>query len=116
MNRFWAHGPMFAREALDTYPEPRPHFNTVSTFIRLLEQKGFLGHEKFGGSFRYYPLISRFQYSRRTLLDVVRRYFDNSITGVMSALIKEENLTDDQVRDLLRQVREESADNAGSEV
>ncbi len=55
MRIFWNHGPMFVREIVELYPEPRPHFNTLSTFVRNLEQKGFVSHEAVGGSFPITP-------------------------------------------------------------
>ncbi len=45
MRMLWEHGPMFVREMLEIYPEPKPHFNTVSTIVRILEDKGHVGHE-----------------------------------------------------------------------
>lgn len=53
---FWQHGPLFVREILELLPEPKPHFNTVSTFVRGLEAKGWVGHEQIGNSYRYHAL------------------------------------------------------------
>lgn len=105
MRHFWEHGPMFVRELIDLLPEPKPHFNTVSTFVRLMEQKGFLGHETLGNSYRYFPLVSRREYSREVLRGVVGRYFNNSLHGVISALVGEENLTDAQIDELVNMVK-----------
>ena len=52
MGMFWSHGDMFVREVVERFDEPRPHFNTVATFVRGLEAKGFLRHERLGNSFR----------------------------------------------------------------
>ena len=48
MDLYWQHGPMFVKELLEYYDEPRPHFNTLSTTVRILEKKGMLGHKQFG--------------------------------------------------------------------
>ena len=105
MRLFWEHGPMFVREVLALLPEPRPHVNTVATFVRILEQKGFLGHESFGHNHRFYPTMTSDEYSRSALRSVVSRYFDNSLRGAISALIGEEKLSDEDVRELIDMVK-----------
>lgn len=104
MRMLWSRGPMFVREMLELYPEPKPHFNTVSTFVRLLEQKGFVGHEAVGNSHCYFALIPEADYSRSALRNVIARYFNNSMKSVVSALVAEEKLTPDELRRLIDQV------------
>lgn len=101
MNMLWSHGPLFVREMIDLWPDPKPHFNTVSTFVRLMEQKGFVGHESLGASYRYFPLIDRRDYSRSALKEVISHYFNNSMRGVVSALVEDKTLTPDQLRELI---------------
>lgn len=105
MQLFWANGPMFIREALEKIPEPRPHFNTVSTFVHLLEDKGFLAHESIGRNYRYYPIISEDDYSRSTLKGVISRYFNNSLHNAICALVAEEKLSDAEIQDLINLVK-----------
>ena len=59
MDLYWQHGPMFVKELLEFYDEPRPHFNTLSTMVRILEKEGFLDHKQFGNTYQYYPLVSQ---------------------------------------------------------
>lgn len=105
MHFFWTHGPLFVKQIVEKYPEPKPHFNTISTFVRALEQKGYVGHEQYGNTYLYHAVVSREEYSRKTLRSVMSRYFDNSLTGVVSALFKDENLSDDEIKELIQQVR-----------
>lgn len=105
MRLFWQHGPMFVRELLSHFPEPRPHVNTVATFVRILEQKGAVAHEAIGHNHRFYPLISADEYSRSALRSVVSRYFNDSLRGAISALISDEKLTDDEIRELIEMVQ-----------
>ncbi|MDE7457451.1 MAG: BlaI/MecI/CopY family transcriptional regulator, partial [Muribaculaceae bacterium] len=79
-------------------------FNTVSTFVRLLESKGFVTHTKFGSSYRYEAAVSRDDFSRSTLKDVVDRYFGSSLKASVSALFHEENMSDDELRTLIETV------------
>lgn len=104
MTILWDNGPMFVKEIIERLPEPKPHFNTVSTFVRLLESKGFVRHEKFGGSYRYEAAVSRDEFSRSTLKDVVDRYFSSSIKASVSALVSDESLSDDDIRLLIETV------------
>ena len=62
MGLFWQNGPMFVRELLEHYEEPRRHFNTLSTFVRRLEQVGYIGHKQYGSTYQYYALISEQDY------------------------------------------------------
>lgn len=104
MQIFWERGPLYVRQIVELYPDPKPHFNTISTFVRLLEQKGYVAHEKTGNTYLYRAAVSREEHSRTTLRKVVDRYFGNSLSGVVSALFKDEQLTDDEIRDLITKV------------
>lgn len=111
MEILWNKGPMFVREIIELLPEPKPHFNTVSTFVRLLESKGFVKHTKFGSSYRYEAAVSREDFSRSTLKDVVDRYFGSSLKASVSALFHEENLSDDELRSLIETVINQRKEN-----
>jgi len=104
MRIFWERGPLYVRDIVESYPDPKPHFNTISTFVRLLEGKGYLTHIKTGNTYLYAPAVTRDEYSRSTLRSVVDRYFGSSIAGVVSALFKDEKLSDSEIRDLIEQV------------
>ncbi len=104
MDMFWQHGPMFVRELVQLYPDPKPHFNTVSTQVRILESNGFLKHEAFGNSYRYVPAISEKEYGRRSLGSVIKDYFDNSYLSAVSAFVKEEKISVDELKNLIDQI------------
>ena len=102
---FWAKGPLFVREILDLQEEPKPHYNTLSTIVRTLEEKGYIGYKVFGNTHQYYALISEDEYRKKTLKQVVDKYFDNSYTRVVSTLIEEEALTLDELQELIQQIK-----------
>ncbi len=106
MELFWVNGPMYIRELLAHYPEPRPHFNTISTFVRGLEEKGYVGHEVLGNSHRYHAAISRDDFKKKTLKGVISKYFNNSYLGVVSSLVQEEEISIDDLKQLIREVEE----------
>ena len=60
MGFFWEKGPLFVKQLLEFYPEPRPHFNTLSTIVRGLEEKGYLAHTAFGNTYQYRAAVSKF--------------------------------------------------------
>lgn len=106
MDMFWKHGPMFVREVVELYPDPKPHFNTVSTQVRILETNGFLRHEAFGNSFRYEPAISEKEYGRRSLAGVIKNYFDDSYLSAVSAFVKEKKISVEELKELIEQIEE----------
>ena len=109
MRIFWERGPLFVRELVEMAEEPKPHFNTLSTWVRMLEAKGYLGHEAFGSTYRYYPLISEAEFGRGSLTSVVGRYFKDSYMGAVSALVESEKISLDELRELIRRIEEQNA-------
>lgn len=105
---FWEKGPLFVRELLAFYDEPKPHFNTLSTFVRGLEEKGFIAHTSYGSTYQYYAAISEEQYRQRTLKSVINKYFNNSYLSAVSSLVKEEEISLDELKQLIQEV--ENAD------
>ena len=106
MNYFWEKGPLFVKEIQDFYEEPKPHINTISTMVRILEEKGMVGHESLGKTYRYYALVDRKEFSKGTLKGIIHKYFDNSYLGAVSSLIQEENISLDELRKLIDEVEQ----------
>ena len=78
MQACWRLSVAFVKEIIAELPDPKPHYNSVATMVRILEDKGFLGHETFGNTFRYFPVISKEQYQKHAMEDIVSKYFNNS--------------------------------------
>lgn len=104
MNMLWDEGPLFVREMVERYPEPRPHFNTVATLARILEGKGYVGHDVVGGSHRFHAVAEKSDFRDRSLAEVIRNYFDNSYKRVVSALAAEEKITAEDLREILSMI------------
>lgn len=101
MNMLWESGPLFVREMVEKYPEPKPHFNTVATTIRILEKKGYVEHESFGGTHRFRAIAQRAEFGERTLAQVIFEYFGNSYKRAVSALAEEEKISADELREII---------------
>ena len=108
MSFFWDKGPLFVKQIHESYPEPRPHYNTLSTVVRGLEEKGFVGYTAYGNTHQYHALVSREEYRRLSLKNVITRYFDNSYRHAVSALIEEEALSIDELKELIRKVEQQN--------
>ena len=100
MQMFWEHGPMFVRELLAFYEEPKPHYNTVSTLVRGLEDKGFVKYRAYGNTYQYYAVVPDKEYKRSALNDVVAQYYNN----VVSAFIEEEGMSVDELKALIAEI------------
>ncbi len=73
----------------------------VSTVIRVLEKKGYVSHEKEGGTYRYHPLLEKDSYKKTTLMDMLKNYFDNNFKSLVSALVEEKELTDEEIKECI---------------
>ena len=104
MNWFWDKGPLYVKELQELYPDPQPHFNTLSTQVRTLESNGSVGHNAFSGSFQYYPLMSRKEYNEMNLESLIGKCFNNSYLGAVSALVKDEKISLDELKGLIEQI------------
>ena len=103
MELFWEKGALFVKEIIDELEEPKPHYNTISTIVRGLEEKGFVDHEQFGNTYRYFAAITREEFSRNTIKNMVGKYFNKSYTSVVSMFVKEENISLEEIKELIRQ-------------
>lgn len=104
MTLLWEKGPMYVKEIQDFYDEPKPHINTISTIIRILEDKGLIHHNSFGKSFQYYALISKDEFRKKKLTGVISKYFDNSYLDVVSSFIKKEDISIEELKKLIEKV------------
>lgn len=111
MHMLWEHGPMFVREMVELYPEPKPHFNTVSTLVRILEDKGYVAHDVVGTSHRFYAVAKKRDFRDRSLSEVIRDYFDNSYKSVVSALAQEEKISVDELREIIDLIERKNGGN-----
>lgn len=108
MQLFWQHGPLFVQEIVAMMEDPKPHFNTISTQVRTLEQKGYVAHKIFGGTYQYYATVSEEAFSRLTLRSVIDRYFERSYLGAVSALVEEEKISIEELRELIQQIEKQA--------
>lgn len=102
MQVLWQLKKGFVKEMIDALPEPKPAYNTVSTFVRILENKGFVDHNAFGKSHEYYPVISKEQYQSFAADKLLSGYFDNSVKRMFSFFVKKEKIDLKEADDIMK--------------
>jgi len=85
----------------------KPAHSTVSTLLRILLEKKFLGHKAYGRTFEYFPLVSKKQYSQSSIQQLVLDYFDGSMNSLVSFLVKEENVDEKEIKSILKKYKEQ---------
>ena len=108
MDYLWLNGPSFVKEIVASFDDPKPHYNTVSTMVRGLEQKGFIDHEDFGTTYRYYTVVSKEDFVKQNLKKDVKKYFNNSFKSLVSSLVESEDLTIEEVKELIELAKKKS--------
>ena len=102
MKLLWKLRKAFVKELLEAFPGTRkPHYNTLSTMVRNLEEKGFVGHEAFGNTHRYFPVVTREAYRKEFIGETVADYFDHSYKSLVSYFASEEKISADELREII---------------
>jgi BlaI family transcriptional regulator, penicillinase repressor len=92
----------FVKDVLEHFDEPRPAYNTVSTIIRILQDKGFVSHKAYGRTHEYYPLVSKSDYSKTHLNNFVNDYFSSSFEKMVSFFAKEKNISVKEMEEIMK--------------
>ncbi len=93
MQLLWRLEKAFVKDLMEEMPDPKPAYNTVSTIVRILEKKGFVGHNAYGKTHEYYPLLTRDEYTRSYMKKFMRNYFSGSFKEMVSFFAKEDNMS-----------------------
>ncbi|HEX3386202.1 MAG TPA: BlaI/MecI/CopY family transcriptional regulator [Mucilaginibacter sp.] len=106
MQVLWQLRKAFVKELIEALPEPKPAYNTVSTFVRILETKGFVDHEAFGKSHEYFPIVSKEQYQSFATDKLLSGYFDNSIKHMFSYFVNKERIDLKEADEIMKLIGE----------
>jgi predicted transcriptional regulator len=109
MQVFWKLKKAYVKDVIEQLPDdPKPPYNTISSVVRLLEKKGYLDHRTYGKTYEYFPVISKAAYRKMYLKKLMSGYFENSPASLMSFLVKEEKLSQEEI-DKLRDIINKSS-------
>lgn len=103
----WKKGQAFVKEVLAELPEPKPAYNTVSTVVRILEQKGFVGHEAFGRTHRYQPLITQEEYSTAEMDKLLEDHFSGNAQRMLSFFMEKNDLDMKDLDEVLKELKKD---------
>jgi len=107
MQILWDMKEGLVKDIRDSFDEPKPARNTVSTVVRVLEKKGFVGHKAYGNVYLYYPLVTKSDYSKSQLFGLMESYFDNSFPAMATFFAREKDLSLKELEELLDDTRKE---------
>lgn len=105
MQIVWKLEKAFIKDIIDEMPEPKPHYNTVATMVKILAEKGFLSAEKLGNTYQYTPLVPLADYRKQDVASIKRKYFGNSFSKMLTHFAKEENLSDAELDELVQMIK-----------
>ncbi|MBK8052701.1 MAG: BlaI/MecI/CopY family transcriptional regulator [Saprospiraceae bacterium] len=108
MQVFWDLNKAFIRDVIPLLPDPKPHYNSVATIVKILEDKGFIDHETVANMHCYFPVISREAYQQFAMKDIVSQYFDNSYPRMLAFFAKEQNLSDTELDEIVKLIKKEN--------
>lgn len=106
MQILWELKTAFVKEIIENMPIPKPAYNTVSTIIRILQQKNMVDHKAFGKSHQYYPLISKEEYSKFKMEGLVKGYFSGSLSRMVSFFMEKGDVNAKELDEILKVIEE----------
>jgi BlaI family penicillinase repressor len=101
MHILWKLKKAFVKEVMAEITDEQPHYNTLSTIIRNLEDKGYVSHNAYGNTHQYFPIIALEDYRKEFMNTAIENYFDNSYKNMVSFFAEEEKISADELREIL---------------
>jgi len=106
MQILWDLDKGFIKDIQEHFPDPKPPYNTISTIVRVLVKKKIVSYKSYGGSYQYYPLISREEYRSEQMGSLMKNYFGNSLKEVVNFFSEKKDLDLDELNEALRMIEE----------
>jgi len=106
MHILWKLEKAFVKEVMAEIADEQPHYNTLSTIVRNLEEKGFVAHNAFGNTHQYYPVVSKEDYRKKFMSNAIDAYFNNSYKNMVSHFAKEEKISAEELREILAMIED----------
>ncbi len=110
MQILWRLKRAFIKDILERFDEPRPAYSTVSTIIRILQDKGFVSYKVYGRTYQYFPVISKDDYRKSQMSSFVRNYFSNSYQKMVSFFAREDSITVKEMEEIMAMMKNEDRD------
>lgn len=104
MKILWRLEKAFVKDVMAEITEDKPHYNTLSTIIRNLEEKGYVAHKAYGNTYEYYPVVKKEEYRKGFVSKALEDYFNNSYKNLVSHFAKEEKISVEELKDIINQI------------
>ncbi len=101
MKILWKLKKAFVKEILEEIDGEKPHYNTLSTIVRNLQEKGYVGHEAFGNTHRYFPMVTKEQYRKKYVNAAIADYYDDSYKSLVSHFANEEKISVRELQEII---------------
>ena len=111
MQMIWDHGPATVSALIEKMSDPKPPHSTISSIVRILEKKGFVDHNTYGRTHEYYAVIKKEDYSKFSLKNLVRNYFEGSMSDMVSFLVKEDDLSLNELSEMIYKLKDSEKEN-----
>ena len=105
MKILWKLKKAFVKDIQAKYPDPKPHYNSVSSLVRILQDKGIVGFKQYGNTYEYFPLLSREEYRKVFMKEIISDYFDNSFPRAVASFIEGENLDPEEIEEIINLIK-----------
>lgn len=102
----WSLKAAFIKDIIGNIHEPKPHYNTVSTIIKILQDKQFVSYKAFGKTYQYYPIIEKEQYFKKRVTPLLKKYFNGSAKQLVSFFVKEKNMSVQELEKLVAEIKQ----------
>ena len=107
MKILWKLKKAFVKDIVAEYPNPKPHYNTISSLVRLLQDKGLVGFKSYGSTYEYYPLLLKEEYRESVMDQIIKDYFDNSYKNAVAFFVSENELSPEEQNELIQLIKKE---------
>ena len=107
MHILWDIEKGFVRDIIDRMPDPKPAYNTVSTIVRILEEKKFVDHKAFGKSYEYFPVIAKEDYTNKFMGRFISRYFGGSFEKMVSFFANENDISLEEMDEIMKNIKKD---------
>lgn len=101
----WELKEAFVKDIIEQMPSPKPHYNTVSTIIKILQEKKFVDYKSYGKTYQYFPLIEKKHYFKGAMKPLLKNYFNGSAKQLVSFFVKEKNISIDELEKLVKELK-----------
>ena len=105
MQEIWKQGKAFIKDIVDALPAPKPHYNTVSTVLKILQEKGFVDYVKYGNVYQYFPVVSIDAYKTEEVDDLLEKYFDNSYVNMIAHFAKKQDMDQKEIDEIIKLIK-----------